>query len=194
MSLVVERGISAISLAAAERRAGLNRGVAAYHFRSVSALLAAVADLVLVAPPPSSERGLTLLLSWIRASIVAVADRQPRALAMLHLATVAGLPAKLAAAQGRHWETTAAFVEANLARGQVLQQVRQDLDPTEAAPVLVGQLHGELIRLVTTQGRSSNLFFEFVEKALAPAPTQAKRPPRQVRSVGPDQRPLFDEG
>src|SRR5690606_3259890 len=98
------------------------------------------------------------------------------------------------AAQARHWETTAAAVEANLARGQDLQRVRQDLDPTEAAPVLVGQLHGELIPLGTPQGRASNLFSGFVEKARAPAPTQAKRPPRQVRSVGPDQRPLFDEG
>lgn len=192
--VLAEQGFGSFSLAETERRAGLKRRLAAYHFKTASALLdAALAGLVVNEPLPV-ELGLQTLVTWVRGRLTAVTARLPEAIATLRLATDPGLSGEIVARRSLYWTTRAAFIAANLARGQVLGEIRADIDPKTVAPVLLGQVHGECLRLITTRAKASATFEEFMLKGLTPeAPAQKPKPkPRDNSRSSPSQPRLFE--
>lgn len=173
IQLTAESGLNGFSLAEAQRQAGLNRGIAAYHFQDAGGLQKAVVAKLLITEPPPAELGLRPMLAWMQDKIASVAADGVAGLARARLITSSPTSA-FACERKRYRDALAAVIGAHLARGQLLEQVRADLDPAAMALVLVGQLHGEQMRVVTTGEQASPLFVEMVERAVAVLPHAPK--------------------
>lgn len=185
VSLIADRGPREFIIAEVERLAGLKRGVAAYHFQGSSSLLDTVLAQLVAAEALPTERGIQPLLSWMDQKLAALAARDPEVRATMQVVTAAGAGADIRRAQRLYWKRRTAFVEAHLVRAQILGEVRAGLDPTSTAEILLGQLHGEQLRIVTTNAKASSLFGEILRRGLAPEPSKPK--PRKAKATGTQQ-------
>jgi AcrR family transcriptional regulator len=194
IALTAENGLGGFSLAEVERRAGLNRGLAAYHFQGLAGLQHAVAAELLVEEPATVELGLRPFLAWLEKKLTFSAADKPMVIALANV-TRNDPSAPFAQERKRYWKALSAHISAHLARGQVLREVRQDLDVTEAALILAGQLQAERLRVVTTTRRASPLFVDMVERAIA-APKAGQRPSAKSSGSKPEprQQGLFGDG
>lgn len=191
IELIAERGPQAIAVTEVERRAGLNRGLGAYHFGVGAGLFSAAMEHLAAVEHPVSELGLPPLMTWARERLAEAAAGCPQLVAAVRLATASGLAEPLAAFQRRYWETTTSFVERHLMRAKILGQVLPELDAHEAAELLVAQLHGELLRIVTTRSQASVSFIERLQHGVA-APLTSTKTPRRPVVAAPSNRSLFD--
>ena len=193
VGLIGERGLQGFSVAEAEERAGVGRGLAVYHFKSRQALVDAAAASVLDAEAGPGERGLKPMLDWMEAQIRRAAERDPRLVAALEVAGGGGADTAMMASRAEYWRRQTALLLQHLASARTLGQLREGLEPVKLAPTVLGQLHGEILRIVATDQPPSPAFLDLLGYALAPGaePAKASGKPRASKPAGDAQPGLF---
>ncbi|CAN7422446.1 TetR/AcrR family transcriptional regulator [Phenylobacterium sp. LjRoot219] len=192
--MIAERGLPGFALTNVGAEAGVSRGLANYHFADRGELLrTALAGLLEDEPGPEGH-GLTSLFSWMAEQSQRAARRDPKLLALLQLAVGPGVEAEASALREAYWSRRSQLIQRHLSAAQALQQVRDDLEPSDLAAVLLGLLHGELLRIAATGDGPSAAFTALIECALAPERPAAKGPPKvpPPHGVGGAQGNLFE--
>jgi len=188
IGLIAEDGLQGFSLSDVGRRAGVSRALPGHHFKSRAELVRQAVQRVFDPGPERIEVGLQPMLDTISARLTEAAERSwtSRALARL---LASPLPTDLAALHEQYRANWRSLLVRHLKVALNLEQVRTDLDPDAVAPVLLGLIHGEIIRLGAEEG-TPEVFLALLAHAMARAePTSAKR---GARATGP--KPAKDDG
>jgi AcrR family transcriptional regulator len=184
VALVAERGLQGFTVAEVELKAGLGRGLVVYHFKTGQALIEAAMATLLEADAGPAGRGLEPLLHWIGDQVQRAANRDARVLATAQLAMGPGADGKIADMRRELWRRVTGPIEAHLKTAEAVQQLRDNLVPSEVAPMLLGQLFGEQLRMVATGVAPNPAFIKFVERGLVADPPSAKTA-RKTADVAP---------
>jgi AcrR family transcriptional regulator len=209
ISMIAARGLPGFALTNLGAGLGLSRGLASYHFEGGRAQVIATAlGGVLDEEPQPEGLGLPALFSWIGELSQRAAARDPKLLALLQLAVGPGVEAEASALRATYWTRQTDLLQRHLTAAQGAGQIRDDLEAGRLAAVLLGQLHGELLRLAATGEVPGPEFTALIGPALAPegaAPkagskARAKSQPQPAKgaslgpaspAIGGTQMPLF---
>src|SRR5205085_469663 len=112
------------------------------------------------------ERGVKPMIEWMEGQLHRVARREPRLLAALELAVGPGADRPVMTLRSEYWRRQTSLLQHHLTSARTLGQLRDGLDPVQLAPTILGQLHGELLRVVATGQPSSPGFLGLLEYAL----------------------------
>lgn len=192
IELIGEVGPFGLTLALAAERAGVSRALPTYQFNTRHELLVAAAIALLGAELTDRGLGLEALLAWMRAELdeAAAAGAPVRARLVLLLG-----PPDLSTCQavGAYWSSRLSRIEGHLEWGRLQQQMRTDLNLPAVASVLLGQLHGEMVRSAFERGQpGSEEFLALVRTSIAPIGTTKRQvPARPARGPTKDQHELF---
>ncbi|WP_433787103.1 TetR/AcrR family transcriptional regulator [Actinomycetospora sp. CA-101289] len=143
--LVVEAGVSALTLARVGERAGYSRGIVTHHFGSKQALLEALARSAqagFVAGLEDVPAGLEHLLRLVAGYVRALAGAGVASRAFLLLWATAPTSPELAPIFAERDERFRADLHADVAQGVADGAVRADVDPHAVAVAVLGQLRG----------------------------------------------------
>jgi AcrR family transcriptional regulator len=167
--MIAERGLPGLAFTKVGARAGVSRALAGYHFKSRGELIKQVVSSLLDDEAARPEGlGLEPLLGWMDSQIRRVAEKDVNLLALLQVAVGPGVEREAPALREAYWQRRSHLVEHHLNAGQALGQIRGDLAPRQLAPMLLGQLHGELLRIAATGAPPADTFSEFIRRALTP--------------------------
>lgn len=184
--MIAERGLPGFALTNVGARAGVSRGLANYHFADRRELLRTALAGLLEDEAEPNGRGLTPLFSWMNEQVQRAASRDPELLALLQLAVGPGVEAEAPALREEYWKRRGQLIQRHLLAAQAVRQVRDDLEASELATVLLGLLHGELLRIAATGDAPSAAFTALIQSALAPVRAAAKAPPKAPPPQGRD--------
>lgn len=173
VELIGERGLLGFSVSDVGKRAGVGRAMAGYHFRTSGDLLQAAASSLLEDHPLPNKPGLKPMLDWIDGQVQRAAEGDRRLLATLQLALGPGAAA-VSELRNEYWRRQAGFLDLHLPRARHPGQVPKGVDPSDTALTLLGLLHGEQLRILTT-GQPPSVGFR---KIIASAVAQAASPPK----------------
>lgn len=164
--MIAESGVRGFVLTQVGGRAGVSRALANYHFKTRGELIAAVfADLLAEDGRPEGL-GLAPLLTWISDQAQRAASQDPRLLALLQLAVGPGVHDEAPALRKQYWEDRTRRIANHLTAARTQGEIRNDLELRGMADVLLGLLHGELLRIAATGANSGPAFRELIEGAL----------------------------
>jgi AcrR family transcriptional regulator len=181
IELIAERGLQGFSLSDVGLRAGVSRALAGHHFKSRAELVRRAVERIFDPGPELVEFGLRPMFDAIRARLTEGAERTSTSRALAWL-VASPLPTDLAALREAYRASWHALLVRHLKMAVTLEQARPDLDPNAVAPVLLGQIHGEVIRL-GTEGGTPTVFLDLLAQAVARAePTSGKRGARAAES------------
>lgn len=143
--LLIEGGVSALTLAAVGERAGYSRGMVSHHFGSKRGLLDQLTESMQEDFVPGLERrpaGLDRLLARVEGYVLALpaADRGWHAYVLLW--AQASADPQLAAVFGRRDASFRGDIARDVVAGQATGEVRAELEPAAVAIGVVGQLRG----------------------------------------------------
>ncbi|MBI0293391.1 TetR family transcriptional regulator [Streptomyces sp. PRKS01-29] len=143
--LVVEHGVRSLTLARVGERAGYSRGIVTHHFGSKQALIERLARATqtgfvpgLADLPPGLDRLLRLIDGYVGASGAAGTMNR----AFLLLWAEAATASELAPIFRERDEAFRSDLRADVTAGIADGDVRPDVDPTDVAIAVVGQLRG----------------------------------------------------
>jgi AcrR family transcriptional regulator len=150
--LVVEQGVTSLTLAAVGTRAGYSRGIVSHHYGSKGALIDALARASQVGFVPGVEHppGLERLVFLVRGYVTALAHAGPLSRAFLLLWAESATMTELAEIFRERDEAFRADVREDLRRGIEDGDIRADVDPTATALAVVGQLRGIGLQLMVS--------------------------------------------
>lgn len=172
ISLIGEVGPFGLTLALVGERADVSRALPTYQFHTRQELLAVAASTVLQADVQDQELGLEPLLAWMQHELEAAAAGAPELRARVSL-VMGPSDHNTRSAVAMHWSESSGRIQRHLERGQVLQQVRTDLDAGAAATALLGQLYGEMARVAREVGlANADVFLALTRAAIAPTGTR----------------------
>jgi AcrR family transcriptional regulator len=189
IELIAERGLLGFSLSDVGGRAGVSRALPGHHFKGRDQLVQAAVTRIFDVDDGSASAGLNSMIDAFRLRLTQVADRDPTSLAFAEL-VVGPLPAKLAALRDGYRQSQVRLVERQLESARAGGHVGEDLDPTAVAPVLLGQLHAEIIRLAA-EGGSGEIFLELLKRSIAPDRVSTKR--RAAQRTPPAAKPEIQQ-
>jgi AcrR family transcriptional regulator len=194
IQMIAERGITGLALTQVGGRAGGSRALAGYHFATRRELLETALAGVLDAEAEPEGLGLPSLLDWMTDQSQRAARRDPKLLALLQLAVGPGVEVEAPALRAEYWKQRSQLIQRHLIAAQASGQIRDDLEPSQLASVLLGQLHGELLRIAATGEARTDAFTELIGRALARELTLAKRGPKtaSTQAAQDAQRKFFD--
>ena len=192
IELIGEIGPFGLTLALVAERAGVSRALPTYQFNTRHELLVAAATSVLESNVASQELGLAPLLSWMRDELDGAAAGGLRLHARLAFLIGPSDPVtrEIVAA---HWSSLLGLIQSHLEHSRKRQEVRSDLDLGAVAAALLGQLLGEMARLLT-QGQSradANVFLTLVRASIATDAPKRQPPKRPFPAPSKDQPGLF---
>lgn len=196
--MIAEGGLPGFALTNVGARAGVSRGLAPYHFTDRGDLVRTALAGLLDDQAEPGELGLQPLLNWMDEQSQRAAKRDPKLLALLQLAIGPGVESEAPVLREGYWKVRSQLIQRHLRPAQALRQVRDDLELGELAAVVLGLLHGELLRIAATgdaSGAASAAFTALIERALAPERPTAKTPPRvpPPQGAGGAQGSLFGD-
>lgn len=203
IAMIAARGLPGFALTKLGADAGVSRGLATYHFADRGKLIAAALGDLLETDAQPEGLGLPALLAWIADQADRAARRDPRLLALLQLAIGTGVDVETPTLREAYWGRRSQMIERHLRAAQDARQVRNDLEPSHLAGVLLGLLHGELLRIAATGEAPGPTFTSLIERALVregaahmkePQKTPAAKRPRKTtasRDGGNGQGTLF---
>jgi|GEM_PF-3812399 len=191
--MIAERGLPGFTLTKLGGNLGLSRGLASYHFEGGRAQVIETALTEVFDGEKQPEGlGLSALFSWIGELSQRAATREPKLLALLQLAIGPDPDGEVSALRATYWTRQGDLIRRHLDTAKASGEIRDDLESGRLAGVLLGQVHGELLRLVATGEAPDAEFPAFIERALAPErPTpkaspkgRAKPPPQTLAGAG----------
>jgi AcrR family transcriptional regulator len=169
VAMIAERGLPGLTFTKVGARAGVSRALAGYHFKNRGELIQQVVSSLLDDETARPEGlGLEPLLGWMDSQIRRVAEKDVELLALLQVAIGPGVEREASALREAYWGRRTHLVEHHLNAAQALGQIRRDLAPSQLAPILLGQLHGELLRIAATGAPPADTFSELIRRALTP--------------------------
>jgi AcrR family transcriptional regulator len=176
IALIGEVGPFGLTLALVGERADVSRALPTYQFHTRQELLAVAARMVLEADVDDQDLGLEPLLA---------AAGAPELRARLSL-IMGPSDHSTQSAVAIHWTESAGRIQRHLERGQVLRQVRTDLDAGASATALLGQLYGEMARVARGVGQANaDVFLALTRAAIAPTGTPRRQAPRRPTQEQP---------
>jgi AcrR family transcriptional regulator len=185
IALIGEVGPFGLTLALVGERADVSRALPTYQFHTRQELLAVAARMVLEADVDDQDLGLEPLLAWMQHELEAAAAGAPELRARLSL-IMGPSDHSTQSAVAIHWTESAGRIQRHLERGQVLRQVRTDLDAGASATALLGQLYGEMARVARGVGQANaDVFLALTRAAIAPTGTPRRQAPRRPTQEQP---------
>jgi AcrR family transcriptional regulator len=180
IELIAERGLVGFPLCDVGARAGVSRALARYHFTTREAVIAAAADTMLRRDEAPANFGLEPLMHTISALLKRAEARDPQLLALLELAMGVAAPRAVPEQQRDYWHSQIDHFEKHLMYGQHRREVRRTIEARQLAPLLLGQVHGELLRILATGAPSPATFLESLRQQLSQSrgPPPGPKPPR----------------
>lgn len=178
IELVAEHGAHGFSLADVGERAGVSRGLAVHHFHTREELLdEATARLVRSKawPEAGDAGGLPDLMAWFGEQLARASDGAVDQRALLQLLSLPSSP-RSGLLLETHVAELVTLVQRHLEQARALAQVRSEPEPEATAPLLIAQLHGELMRVARGGPPNAELFTDLVVRSLAPPPLGERRP------------------
>ncbi len=164
IELIAERGLLGFSLSDVGLRTGVSRALPGHHFKGRDQMVeAAVTQIFDVGEGPAGA-GLDAMIDAFRLRLAQAAHRAPTSLAFAEL-VVGPLPPGLAALRDAYHHSQARLVERHLQSARASGQVREDLDPSAVVPVLLGQLHAEIMRLAA-EGGTGEIFLDLLRRSI----------------------------
>ncbi|MDP3173682.1 MAG: TetR/AcrR family transcriptional regulator [Phenylobacterium sp.] len=178
-----ERGLVDFNVSRVEALAGLGRAVARYHFHTSQALLHAALSTLVDFEVKGDRWGWGPLLHWMRDELGRTADRDPRALAALQLAVGPGVIPAFTQLREAYWRRRAGLVQQHLANARRLGDLRGSVDLGQTSLLLLGQLHGEQLRIVATGQEATASFLDLLAYGLAKPGRKAKLGSGPIKSI-----------
>lgn len=189
IQMIAERGVPGVALTKVGGRAGGSRALAGYHFATRRELIEKAVTSLLDDDVRPDELGLAPLLGWMRDQARRATEGDVRLLALLQVAVGAGVDTEVPALRQAYWQRRSQMIQQHLSAGQARGAIRDDLEASRLAPVLLGQLHGDLLRIAATGEAGPEGFIELIERLLAPERPRSSGPksaaPPQTAAVQP---------
>lgn len=176
--VLAERGVAAFAVSEVEKRAGVGRALASYHFRTSEALILAAAEQASVPQGAPLAASVEALLGWVGEQTERAANREPRLLATLQVVlSPSAAGGAILAWRVAYWARATERLGQSLRSAQKLGGIRKDLEPIELASTLLGMLYGEQGRIVALRGKPTPAFLGLLERAIMPTQKKPSRKP-----------------